>query len=828
MENNPTTKTTKASKTTRKAPARKPSAKKLNVEKEQLRNEIISKLRRHFGCELHDAGRTELFKACALVMRDRMAAEQIKTQEQRAATQKKQVHYLSLEFLMGRSFLNNAYNMGLLEQMKSILSDEGISLTDMMETEPDAGLGNGGLGRLAACYLDAMASTGLAATGYSIRYEHGLFKQVIVEGQQIELPDSWLDIGEVWLLPRMEEVREVRFNGTVSESWDSGRLVPTLTDYTPVLAVPYDMLIRGYDTDNVCTLRLWSAKSPVELDMNLFSRGEYLKALEQHAMAEVISKILYPDDKHIEGKSLRLKQQYFFVSATVQDIVAKHKAQHGTLANFAEFHAIQINDTHPALVIPELMRILLDEEGYSWEDAWNIVIHTVSYTNHTVLPEALEQWPQSLFETTIPRIWTILHEINERYCAELWQRYPGDFDRISRMAILADGRVRMAYLSIAGSHKVNGVSALHSQILRDRVFADFAQYEPEKFTNVTNGIAHRRWLCQINPELTSLLQECIGDGFLKDPKAFEEFARFADDKTVRDRLAAIKRSNKDKLAAHLRASSGVQIDPDSLFDVQVKRLHEYKRQLLNVLHILHRYLCIKDNPHANWQKRTFLFGAKAFPGYYVAKQIIRLINSVASFIEKDPEVSPYIKVVFMENYRVSLAERIMPAAELSEQISTAGKEASGTGNMKFMMNGALTIGTMDGANVEICEAVGPENIFIFGLRAEEVAPVKAHYSPATIYQTSPAVRRVLDLINQGFGDGVSYRELVDSLLVGPNPDQYLLLADFADYVETHKHVDEVYADQDAWNRMSVINIAGSGRFCADRSINDYAREIWHA
>ncbi|MBR6747570.1 MAG: glycogen/starch/alpha-glucan phosphorylase [Clostridia bacterium] len=819
----------KKSKTTatKKTVLRKASVKTGSPAKEQLRAEIIAKLRRHFGCELHDAGRTELFKACALVMRDHMAAELVQAQERRDQSRQKQVHYLSLEFLMGRSFLNNAYNMGMLENLKSILSDEGISLTDMMETEPDAGLGNGGLGRLAACYLDAMASTGLAATGYSIRYEHGLFKQVIVEGQQIELPDSWLDIGDVWLLPRMEEVREIRFNGTLHESWQSGRMVPELSNYTPVLAVPYDMLIRGYDTDNVCTLRLWSARSPVELDMNLFSRGEYLKALEQHAMAEVISKILYPDDKHIEGKSLRLKQQYFFVSATVQDIVAKHKALHGTLSNFADYHSIQINDTHPALVIPELMRILMDEEGYTWDDAWNIVVNTVSYTNHTVLPEALEQWPQHLFETIIPRIWDILHEINERYCAALWQRYPGDFDRISRMAIIADERVRMAYLSIAGSHKVNGVSALHSQILRDRVFADFAQYEPEKFTNVTNGIAHRRWLCQINPELTTLMQECIGDAFLKDPAAFNEFARFADDKAVRERLAAIKHGNKEKLAAYLRTTAGVQLDPDSLFDVQVKRLHEYKRQLLNVLHILHRYLCIKDNPHANWQKRTFLFGAKAFPGYQVAKQIIRLINSVANFIARDPEVSPYIKVVFMENYRVSLAERIMPAAELSEQISTAGKEASGTGNMKFMMNGALTIGTMDGANVEMYEAVGPENIFIFGLRAEEVAPVKAHYSPATIYQTSPAVRRVLDLINHGFGDGVSYRELVDSLLVGSNPDEYLLLADFADYVDTHKHVDEVYADRDAWNRMSIINIAGSGRFCADRAINDYARDIWN-
>ncbi|MDD6877318.1 MAG: glycogen/starch/alpha-glucan phosphorylase [Clostridiaceae bacterium] len=794
-------------------------------EREQLRAEIETKLKRHYGCSIEEAGRTDLFRACALVMRDRLAANAMQTQERRELTHARQVHYMSLEFLMGRSFLNNAFNLDMLDEMRETLSAVGVSLSDLLEAEPDAGLGNGGLGRLAACYLDAMASLGIAATGYSIRYEHGLFKQRIVEGQQIELPDSWLDVGDVWLLPRMDEVREVRFGGKVTEEWQYGHMKPRLDGYTPVLAVPYDMLIGGYKTGNVCVLRLWSAKSPVELDLNLFSRGEYLKALEQHAMAEVISKILYPDDKHLEGKSLRLKQQYFFVSATVQDIVAKHKALHGTLENFADCHVIQMNDTHPVMVIPELMRIFMDEEYMSWDDAWRIVTKSVAYTNHTVLPEALEQWPQSLFETVVPRIWSILHEINERFCAELWKRYPGDFDRISRMAILADGQVRMANLAVAASFRVNGVSALHSEILRTNVFRDFCELTPDKFTNVTNGIAHRRWLCECNPELAALMRECIGDEFLTNPEAVARFAEFADDAGVQQRAAQIKRANKERLAAYLR-TTGAAVDVDAMFDVQVKRLHEYKRQLLNVLRILDLYLRIKESPNANWQPRVFLFGAKAFPGYIAAKQIIRLINSVAAFIDRDPVVSRIIRVVFMENYRVTLAEKIMPAAELSEQISTAGKEASGTGNMKFMMNGALTIGTLDGANVEMAEAVGQDNIFIFGLHADEVAALKPHYSPSGIYATNPRVRAVLDLIERGFGDGVSYRDLVQSLLVGANPDEYMLLADFDSYTQAQLRVDAAYADPARWNRMSILNIAGSGRFCADRAVMEYAKNIW--
>ncbi len=792
-----------------------------------IRAEIETKLKRHFGCELAEAGRDELFKASALVMRDIMAARLVETENKREESGEKQVHYMSLEFLIGRSFVNNAYNLGILEVMRETLKEIGIDFKDFLETEPDAGLGNGGLGRLAACYIDSMASLGLAATGYSIRYEHGLFKQRIIEGQQIELPDSWLDIGEVWLMPRMDEVREVKYDGYVTESWEQGRMKPQLCDFTTVLAVPYDMIISGYDTDNVCVLRLWSAKSPVELDMALFSRGEYLKAVEQHAMAETISKILYPDDKHIEGKSLRLKQQYFFVSATVQDIVDKHRRRWGTLENLADKHVIQINDTHPAMVVPELMRILMDEEGYSWEKAWGIVTKTVAYTNHTVMAEALEQWPCSLFEQHMPRIWAILHEINERFCAELWNRYPGDFDRISRMSVIADNMVRMANLSVVASYSVNGVSALHSDIIKDSVFHEYYELTPQKFTNVTNGIAHRRWLCEINPGLTKLLEETIGNKFVTEPSELKKFEAFANDSAVLKRLEAIKRENKENLAAFLKTTCGLTLDASTMFDVQVKRLHEYKRQLLNVLAILDRYLMIKAEPNREYQPKTYIFGAKAFPGYYTAKQIIRLINSVASFIDRDPAMRGLLKVVFVENYRVTAAEHIMPAAEVSEQISIAGKEASGTGNMKFMINGAVTLGTLDGANVEIREAVGDDNIFIFGLKSHEVDALRPYYNPAAIYQANPRVRAVFELIHQGFGDGVNYSELISPLIVGTNPDTYMLLADFDSYCAAQARIDEAYRDKQRWNRMSLVNIANSGRFSSDRAIRDYAEKIWH-
>ena len=612
---------------------------------------------------------------------------------------------------------------------------------------------------------------------------------------------------------------------------ENGKLVVDYHDYTPVLAVPYDMPISGYDTNNIARLRLWEAKSPIALDMKLFSSGEYLKAVEKHAMAETISMILYPEDNHREGQSLRLKQQYFLVSATLQDICAKHKAKYGTLENFAHKHVLHINDTHPTLVIPELMRILMDENDMSWEQAWNITSQSVAYTNHTVMPEALECWPESLVQELMPRVMQIIHEINERFCKELWNYFPGDFQKISKLAIVADGRVRMAHLAIAGSFSINGVSALHSEILKERVFNDFYKIYSSKFCNVTNGIAHRRWLCEANPELAELIESKIGTGYRTHPSELQVLANYADDKELLSRLGEIKRHNKQRLADYIKAHNGIEVSMDSIFDVQVKRLHEYKRQMLNILHIISLYHKLKDNPGMAFVPRTYIFGSKAAPGYAVAKKTIQLINSISNMIENDPAVRDKLKVVFIEDYKVSLAEMIMPAAEVSEQISIAGKEASGTGNMKFMMNGALTIGTMDGANVEICEAVGRDNIFIFGMETPEAEALAAsgNYEPMLIYQNDPVIHRVLDQLIRGFGDGVDYTDIANLLLHGGNggpADRYMSLKDFASYAEAQQRVSEAYRDQEKWNRMALMNIANSGRFAADRSIAEYAQNIW--
>lgn len=799
--------------------------------KTTMKQAITGKLHRHFSREVDEATRDQIYQACALVIRDELADQLIETQNEVAAGSERQVHYLCMEFLVGRSLLNNAYNLGFLKPMKAALDDMGIEMTDIFEQEDDPGLGNGGLGRLAACYMDAMATIGVRGSGYSIRYKHGIFKQKILEGKQVELPDTWLESGEVWHIPAMDDVREVHIGGELETHWgEDGNMVVEHKGYTTILAIPYDMPISGYNTNNVSRLRLWEATSPVKMDMSAFSRGEYLKAVEQNAMAEVISMVLYPEDNHREGQSLRLKQQYFLVSATIQDICAKHKAQYGTLKNFARKHVLHINDTHPVLVIPELMRILMDEENMGWDKAWNIVSQAVAYTNHTVMAEALECWPSDLMESLMPRVYQIILEINERFCKELWNFYPGDFKKISDMAIVSNGIVRMAHLAIAGSFSVNGVSALHSDILKDKVFNSFYHVSPAKFRNVTNGIAHRRWLCEANPELTELITELIGPGFLTHPGELRVLAKFGDDQQVLERLAAIKRHNKEKLAAYIKEHNGVEINVDSIFDVQVKRLHEYKRQLMNVLHILYLYNKIKDDPNAEMVPRTFIFGSKAAPGYFVAKKIINLINSIADKINNDPDIKDRIKVVFVEDYRVSLAEMIMPAADLSEQISTAGKEASGTGNMKFMINGAITMGTLDGANVEICECVGEENIFIFGLHADEVERINQEnsYSPTQIYQENPALARVLDQLKEGFGDGVKYGDLVDILLRGNGgrPDAYMVLADFDSYVKAQERASEMYKRPENWNYMSLMNIANAGRFAADRAIAEYAQNIW--
>ena len=797
--------------------------------KNTLKDAILQKLRINCGCTPQQAGDGDMLRACAMVLRDIMAERNVTTREETDKEQLRQVHYLSLEFLMGRSLMKNAYNLGLVDALTQAVEELGFKAADLFEHEPDAGLGNGGLGRLAACYLDSMTTLEIPATGYSICYELGLFKQKIVEGQQVELPDDWQDIGGAWLLPRPQEAEEVHFGGTVRTKWDGGQLMVVHEDYTRVLAVPCDMEIAGYKTDHVNTLRLWQARSPKPVDMQLFSRGQDLQASEERTMADAISKVLYPEDNHYEGKSLRLKQQYFFVSATIQSITRKHLEVYGTLRNFHEKNVIQINDTHPTLVIPELMRILMDDAGMGWDEAWNITKNSVAYTNHTVLAEALECWPQSLFETLLPRIWQIISEIAHR-----WQKQVEDFyhdpAKTEKLAIVWDGGVRMANLCIAGGMSVNGVSALHTDILKKDVFREAYEMHPEQFHNVTNGVDHRRWLSQVNHGLHSLICDLNGgDGYLLHPQELSKLDAYADDASVLSRLEEIKRANKLRFAHWAKKQQGVTLNTDAVFNVQVKRLHEYKRQLLNVMHILYLYQCLQDDPTMDFRPQTFLFGAKAAPGYTVAKRIIRLIGSVADQINHDPVCKDKLQVVFLENYRVSMAEMLMPASEVSQQISTAGKEASGTGNMKFMMNGAVTIGTLDGANVEMHEVLGDENMFLFGLRAEEAAALSRHYDPELLYERDPVLRRVLDAIRTGFKDGVSYEDIYRRLLFGGDSpaDQYLLLADFVSYCDAGRRMIKTYGDRKRWNEISLHNIARSGIFAADRSIRDYAEEIWH-
>lgn len=805
------------------------------MDKEQLRILINGKLIRHYGKEFSNATRSQVYHATALVVRDFLMDNWVKTQEKVEKQGAKQVCYLSMEFLLGRSLKNNVFNLGMTKEFNEALQEAGTSLDELYyEEEQDAALGNGGLGRLAACYMDALASLDYPATGYSILYEYGLFKQKIVDGQQLELPDSWMESGSSWLVAKPSEAVEVHFGGEIEEVWRNSQMQIVHKNYDRVLAVPHDMLISGYENETVNTLRLWQAKSPQQINMTLFNEGDYLRASESQAMAEVISKILYPEDKHWEGKSLRLKQQYFFVSASVQEIIRKHMARYGRLDNLPEHVVIQINDTHPAMVVPEMMRIMLDENGLTWDAAWNITCRTVAYTNHTVMSEALERWPESLFKQILPRLHQIVLEINRRFCDDLWHYYPGDWDKIASMAIVAYDEVRMANLSIAGSFSVNGVSALHSQILKDDVFHDFYMVTPEKFQNVTNGIAYRRWVGQSNEGLTRLLTKYIGEDFLKDASKLANFRPYAEDPAVREEFAKVKRANKERLAAYIKEHNGIEVDCSSIFDVQAKRLHEYKRQMLNIMHIMRMYYEIKDQPDLDVVPRTFIFGAKAAPGYYAAKQIIRLIHSVADMVNNDPQVSNKMKVVFLEDYKVTVAEILMPAADLSEQISIAGREASGTGNMKFMMNGALTIGTMDGANVEIYEAVGEENMFLFGLRTPEVRNLQASgYNPLSYYQNDPWISRILNAMQQGIGsDGntVSYPDIVNSLIIGHGPgtaDPYMVLADFEDYCRAHRDADALYRDQDEWNRRAMINVSNSSIFAADRSIQDYSDRIWH-
>ena len=800
--------------------------------KNSMKQAISDKLSLNFGCTVEEATDANMMKACAMVLRDQMSIQAVETRRKVRKKQLKQVHYMSLEFLMGRSLMKNAYNLGVLQPMREAVEEMGFNPAHIFDMEPDAGLGNGGLGRLAACYLDSLTTLEIPACGYSICYELGIFKQKIVDGQQMELPDNWKDQGDAWLIPRPDEVEEVHFGGTLREFWDGDRLHVVNEDYTKVLAVPCDMSVAGYDTTHTNTLRLWDAKSPTPIDMSAFNQGDYLRAGEEKAMAEAIAKVLYPEDNHYEGKSLRLRQQYFFVSATVQSIVRKHIQTYHTLTNFHEKNVIQINDTHPALVIPELMRILMDDAGLDWETSWNITVNSVAYTNHTVLAEALERWPQQLMQSLLPRIWQIICEIARRWQEKVTAFYCGDESKIRNMAVIWDGEIRMANLCIAGGMAVNGVSALHSDILRKDVFRDACNMEPDKFKNVTNGIDHRRWLAEINPGLDKLICDLTGGSdYLHHPgAALPKLDKFASDKEVLLRLEQIKQANKAAFAKYAKRAQGFVLNTDAIFDVQVKRLHEYKRQLLNVMHIIHIYNQLRDNPNMDFRPHTFLFGAKAAPGYAVAKRIIHLINSLADQVNNDPVCKDKLQVFFLENYRVSMAEVLMPASEVSQQISTAGKEASGTGNMKFMMNGALTVGTLDGANVEMHEVLGDENMFLFGLKTEEVKEMRdTGYNPFNLYSRDPNLHRILDQMGAGFRDGVRYDDLVQRLLMGGSSpaDEYMLLADFASYCAAERRMVETYADRKKWNQMSLHNIARSGIFAADRSIADYAETIWH-
>ena len=795
----------------------------------ELKKKIENKLVSRGISDPKKATAEQLYHAVVYVMKDMITKNRNAFKKRTAAADAKKVCYLCMEFLIGRSLRNNAMNLGIFEPLSEVLLDMGSSFDTVFACETDPGLGNGGLGRLAACFMDSLTALDYAASGYSLCYENGLFRQRLVDGEQVELPDVWQKDGGSWLVPRPEKSVSVRFGGLVEEKWEDGRLQIVHTEYDEVRAVPYDIMVVGTETDAVNTLRLWRARANHNNSAVSATQSSYIQAMDAASKAEEITRQLYPPDNHDEGKLLRLTQQYFLVSASLQSIINDYFATNGSLSGFEGKIAIHINDTHPALCIPELMRILMDTYSYSWEDAWQIVTQCVSYTNHTVLPEALECWRVDLFKVKLPRIFRIVEEINRRFCADLWNLYPGDWDRISRMAIVGYGQVRMANLSIVGSHTVNGVSALHSDILKKTVFHDFYKQTPWKFTNVTNGVVHRRWLCYSNPMLSDLLSECIGDGFYRDASALQGFEAFKDDSSVLARLGDVKQFNKERFAEWTKNKTGRIIDPSSLFDVQIKRLHEYKRQLLNVLKIIAIYDEISSNPNADIQPQTFIFGAKAAPGYYFAKQIIKLIYFLGKELESNPLTRDKIKVVFMEDYNVSMAEVLIPAAEISEQISLAGKEASGTGNMKLMMNGALTMGTLDGANVEILEAVGRENMYVFGLNTYEVEELwRRGYDAREFYHASESLRRVIDRLYLPIG-GENFSAIADYLINGGYTvaDPFMCLADFDSYRYEYGTAVADYAVKEEWNRRSLINIARAGRFASDVSIKTYADEIWH-
>ena len=791
------------------------------ISSEELKQEFINRLQALFNISPDEAADKQIYQALSSIVVDILREKRQSFINKCHSDGKKQVYYLSMEFLMGRSLKTSLYNLELVDAVTKMLHEYDVNIDKIYEHEPDAGLGNGGLGRLAACYMDALATQAYPAMGYSLCYEYGIFKQKLEDGWQAELPDNWLPGGKVWLDPRPELAIDVHFEGDLQEYWDNQYHHVSHVNYNTVCAIPYDMYVSGYNSEGVSVLRLWSAKAP-SFDMAMFNQGDYEKALGQNSVANAISKVLYPNDNHLEGKSLRLRQQYFLCSASVGDIVNHHMSVYGTLDNLHEKVAIHINDTHPTLAIPELMRILLDDCGYTWEKAWHIVTNTFAYTNHTVMSEALEKWDVNLVRRIIPRIFSLIVEINNRYCAQLMERNGGDSGRTSSMSIIKDNQIHMATLCVAASHSVNGVSRLHSEIIKQSVFHNEYMDCPTKFKNVTNGIAYRRWLYQSNPGLTSLLREKIGNKFLKDGSELKKLCVFEDDKAVLEQLMKIKRENKVRFEKYMDLPDQV-IDPDSIFDVQVKRLHEYKRQHLNVMNILAEYNYLEANPNADFQPKTYIFAAKAAPGYYLAKQIIKLIWAISEEIRKNPRISKLLTVQFLEDYRVTLSEILMPASDISEQISLAGTEASGTGNMKLMLNGAVTLGTLDGANVEIRDAVGDENIIIFGMKTEEVNALRTvGYNPGQYYNQDPVIRDCINRMYRGI-NGCTFNDVAESL---KNNDPYMVLADFDAYRKAQAYASECYRDPIRWAKMSLANIAGAGIFSADRAVNDYAREIW--
>ena len=794
----------------------------LHYTKKEFDKMLRDKLTSEYAVTLEVASDTQIYRALAMITREIMSDRQKVFQAKTLGSGHKQVYYLCMEFLMGRSLRTSLFNLGLNEVAEQVLADADIRIDQVYDQEPDAGLGNGGLGRLAACYLDGMATDCVPGTGYSILYEYGIFKQKIVDGWQQEKADNWLPGGQVWLKSHPDQSIEVKFDGEIEESWQGSFHHVIHKNYNSVIAVPSDMYVQGYDGPGVAKLRLWQAKAP-DFDMKSFNAGEYGNAIRQNASAELISKILYPNDNHMEGKILRLRQQYFLSAASIGDICQNHLAQFGSLDTLPEKAAIQLNDTHPTLAIPELMRILLDECGYGWDKAFDICRRTFAYTNHTVMSEALEKWNIDIFRTTLPRIYTIVQELDRRCRADFEKAFPGDQGKIDYMAILGDGQVRMANICCYVCHSINGVSKLHSEIIKDSVFHDYFLYKPKAFTNVTNGIAYRRWLLAPNQGLTDLLSDTIGDGFKQDASELKKFEKFAHDKQVLERLGKVKRENKAIFADYLAKATGQVIDPDSIFDCQVKRMHEYKRQHLNALNIAAQYLYLKANPNADFTPKTYIFGAKAAPGYYMAKQMIRLICKLGQLIDSDPAVRDKLRIVYLEDYCVSLSERLMPASEVSEQISLAGTEASGTGNMKFMLNGAITLGTLDGANVEIADAAGRENEIIFGMLTPEVNALKGMgYHPSSFIYDDDVAMAVLDMLEKGW-NGENFSEVTNNLR---NSDPYMVMADFKDYRRAQADVQRLYADRETWNRMSLMNIANSGVFSADRSVMDYARNIW--